>query len=153
MPTQRKARPTIVVVALTMVVLLILGGREPADAHPPMRKQCLHHAAGKARGSYKRFKRLYRACMRRTRQQAWRRRVPLVLKRIRHCESRGNYRAQNPRSTASGAYQFLDSTWGGHGGYARAKNAPPWMQDRKAILTWRAAGTTPWLASQHCWRH
>jgi muramidase (phage lysozyme) len=28
-----------------------------------------------------------------------------------HFESHGNYRAQNPTDTASGAYQFVNTTW------------------------------------------
>lgn len=49
------------------------------------------------------------------------------------------YTVQNPRSTASGAYQFLDSTWrnvsawAGHGGYSRAMHAPDWVQDEVAL--------------------
>jgi hypothetical protein len=48
----------------------------------------------------------------------------------------GLYRAQNPVSTASGAYQFTNGTWrayqlrAGFGSrYARAKDAPPRVQD------------------------
>ncbi len=34
-------------------------------------------------------------------------------------------RTQISSSTASGAYAFLDSSWGGYGGYRRARDAPP----------------------------
>ncbi len=36
---------------------------------------------------------------------------PLWLARIQHCESRGNPRAVNLGSQASGLYQFMPSTW------------------------------------------
>lgn len=83
--------------------------------------------------------------------------VPAVLRRIRGCESgdgpngRPDYTAQNRRSTASGAYQYLDSTWGGHLGYAKARYAPPRIQDWRAIRDYRRVGTTPWAASRGCW--
>ena len=47
-------------------------------------------------------------------------------------ESGGDYTVSVTTSTASGAYGFLDSSWGGYGGYARAKDAPPAVQDAKA---------------------
>lgn len=76
--------------------------------------------------------------------------------RIRSCESGDghgsyNYRAENSRSTASGAWQFLDSTWDGFGGYHHAASAPPVVQDRKARLTFDASGYSPWNASRSCW--
>ena len=47
-----------------------------------------------------------------------------TLAAIKFCESSNNYQAQNPSSTASGAYQFLDTTWQGLSaakGYSKAK--------------------------------
>ena len=68
---------------------------------------------------------------------------------VRAHESGGNYSAENPSSTASGAYQFLDSSWrtlsagAGYGGYGHAASAPPWVQDAVAVYTvnsgWRSA--------------
>lgn len=51
---------------------------------------------------------------------------------IRHLESGGDYQARAAGSSASGAYQFLDSTWAGYGGYQQAWLAPPDVQDAKA---------------------
>lgn len=55
-----------------------------------------------------------------------------VLHTICTVESGCNYKAQNPHSTASGAYQFTDATWARYGGYTHAKDAPPAVQDAKA---------------------
>ncbi len=63
-------------------------------------------------------------------------------------ESGGNWHAQNASSTASGGYQFLDSTWAGYGGYARATHAPPWVQHERFHQTWaNGAGASHWAAS------
>jgi len=63
----------------------------------------------------------------------------------RHESDRGpwphtnGYRAKNPISSASGAYQFLDSTWRnvapkvGGGQYSRAMDAPSHIQDDAAL--------------------
>lgn len=79
---------------------------------------------------------------------------------VRHHESdRGSYPhtrgygAQNPKSTASGAYQFLDSTWhgasarAGYPGYSRAKAAPWWVQDAVALHVYRTGGRSAWNGS------
>lgn len=61
------------------------------------------------------------------------------------CESHGNPTAQNPRSSASGLWQILDSTWAGFGGFARAMFAPVDVQNAKARLLWAGgAGSSHW---------
>ena len=63
------------------------------------------------------------------------------------CESGGNYDAENAVSTASGAYQIIDGTWAGYGGYSHASDAPPAVQDAKAALMWAGgAGASHWAA-------
>ena len=56
-----------------------------------------------------------------------------ILATIRTMESGGDYMAQAIGSSASGAYQFIDASWGGYMGYRRAKDAPPAVQDAKAV--------------------
>jgi hypothetical protein len=79
------------------------------------------------------------------------------VEQVRRCiiryESGGNYRAQNPSSSASGAYQFLTSTWAGFGGYSAAKYAPPSVQDKKFYLLFdNGRGRSHWAAQAgRCW--
>lgn len=62
-------------------------------------------------------------------------------------ESGGNIRAKNPSSSASGKWQFLDSTWQGYGGYPRAMDAPEDVQDGRARQLWGGgSGCSHWSA-------
>lgn len=75
-----------------------------------------------------------------------------IASRIKRCESGGRYDAVNKSgSSASGAYQYLDSSWAGYGGYRRAKDAPAAVQDRKFQEDYARSGTRPWNASRSCW--
>ena len=64
-----------------------------------------------------------------------------------------DWSAQNPNSTASGAFQFLDSTW--HyvtGRTDRAMDAPPEVQIAAFETLWaNGAGASNWDASRSCW--
>jgi len=60
------------------------------------------------------------------------------------------YTAHNARSSASGAYQFLDSTWrnssarAGLAGYASADQAPWYIQDAVALYVYNNGGKSAW---------
>ncbi len=77
----------------------------------------------------------------------------LVCVRAHESDRAGGYTAQNPYSTASGAYQFLDSTWrnvsakAGHPGYSRALLAPWWVQDAVAMWVLNNVGRSPWAGT------
>ena len=67
-----------------------------------------------------------------------------VLARIAQCESGGNPRAVSADGRYFGKYQFSRPTWravGGSGNPARASEAE---QDRRALILYRRAGTSPW---------
>lgn len=55
-----------------------------------------------------------------------------ILATIRYQESRGLYGIGPNRGNASGAYQFIASTWRNYGGYPHAYLAPPHIQDERA---------------------
>jgi hypothetical protein len=64
---------------------------------------------------------------------------------VMQCESRGDIHAENPRSSASGKWQILRSTWSGFMGYPTASSAPEWVQDAKARLIYAGgAGRSAW---------
>lgn len=96
------------------------------------------------------------------------RQFPATMNRIRGCESGdgdrnqkrahpGNYKAENPRSTASGAWQILDGTWQGVGNvpeskkYRHASHAPRSVQDDVAWAIYLDRSTSPWNSSRGCW--
>lgn len=56
----------------------------------------------------------------------------LACVRAHESDTAGGYSAQNPSSSASGAYQILDSTWQNYKGYPTAASAPPHVQDERA---------------------
>lgn len=62
--------------------------------------------------------------------------VEPVLSTIRKVESGNQYDRMNGSAhtgaTASGAYQYTNGTWNNYGGYKRAKDAPPDLQDERA---------------------
>ncbi|MGI8426067.1 MAG: transglycosylase family protein [Actinomycetota bacterium] len=61
------------------------------------------------------------------------------------CESGGSYKSEDPRSTASGRYSFIDGTWNNFGGYSHASDAPPEVQDEKARQVWNGGkGRSHW---------
>lgn len=57
-----------------------------------------------------------------------------ILATIRYLESRGIYTHPPNKGNASGAYQFIGSTWANYAGYAHSYLAPPHIQDERAAL-------------------
>ncbi len=55
-----------------------------------------------------------------------------ILATIRYLESRGDYTLPPNKGRASGAYQFITSTWDNYAGYSEAYLAPPVIQDERA---------------------
>lgn len=72
-----------------------------------------------------------------------------LLMRICRCESGLDPRARNP-SGSSGLAQFLPSTWAITPYRDRWIFSARWNALAAAWLL-RAQGTSPWLASRHCW--
>lgn len=82
---------------------------------------------------------------------------------VQHYESGGDYTAKNPGSTASGAYQFTNSTWKSYAtqagvdtsAYPTAASAPPYLQDKvfqqavtsNGLRDWTCPGCNPALTS------
>jgi hypothetical protein len=64
---------------------------------------------------------------------------------------RDDYRAENPASSASGAFQITRGTWNRFRGYPTAGSAPRRVQDAKALALYADRGTQPWDASRRCW--
>ena len=92
--------------------------------------------------------------------------VPPILEAIAECESGGAWHGQDgdlrgtaPRSSASGRWRFIDSTWsyvwadyiGEPAPTARAKHATPGDQTRAAVALYEREGLAPWYASKGCW--
>ena len=67
-----------------------------------------------------------------------------VLERIARCESGGNPRAVSPDGRYYGKYQFSKATWRSVGGTGNPAKASEAEQDRRALILYRRAGTSPW---------
>ena len=70
------------------------------------------------------------------------------LVEIAWAESKNDYNAKNPHSSASGKYQFLDKTWQSTTGLpGSARDYPASTQDWAAQKLYAAAGDQPWKES------
>ncbi len=68
-----------------------------------------------------------------------------AMARLRQCEAGGRY-DRNSGNGYYGAYQYNLSTWANWGGYRYPHQAPPAVQDAKALETYQRRGWQPWPA-------
>lgn len=154
-------------IAASALIAMLAVTPQVAEAHTITKAQCRTYAAARAvivnptrPGSRRRA---FRVCRRQAKKHWLTHGLPIphLLSLIRACESgrridgRGiagtfSYTAQNPTSTASGAYGYLDSTWAGHRGYLKARLAPRRYQDARALRDFNIS-TSPWASSSTCW--
>lgn len=73
---------------------------------------------------------------------------PVKALRVAKCESGLNPLAKNPSSTATGIYQFLDSTWSS---VNRLRKNGWMMADR--LSTEKNVDNAMWLAKMEGWHH
>jgi len=80
-----------------------------------------------------------------------------LLKKIAFCESSYKADATNPYSTATGTYQFTESTWNeackatGHTDWTLEDRKDPEKATRVAIWYIAKGQIGRWSESQHCW--
>lgn len=79
-----------------------------------------------------------------------------VLERIAACESQNVATAKNPKSTASGRFQFLKGSWEGYGkelwGSTEGKDVFSYEDNTElAEYVYGKYGASPWEASRYCW--
>lgn len=76
---------------------------------------------------------------------------PSLAVRVAECESGVNPEAKNPTSTATGLYQFLESTWRHIGAETKGLDRRN-PEDNLAMFLKHFPGSPGWWAeSQHCW--
>ena len=68
--------------------------------------------------------------------------LAVILDTIRTIESGSDYTIPKNRGGASGAYQYIDSTWNNYQGYTSAHLAPPEIQDARAATDVQAVLAT-----------
>lgn len=64
---------------------------------------------------------------------------------VMQCESRGDPAAKNPRSTASGLFQFLRGWWSGDWGYPAFDPFDPEANIRAGAWLYGQSGWSPWV--------
>ena len=78
-----------------------------------------------------------------------------LLEKIAYCESKNDYGAQNPNSTAYGRYQITEATFASAnkalGGNLDILN--PTDQDLAAQWLIETRGTRPWKSTENCWNN
>lgn len=79
-----------------------------------------------------------------------------LFERIAWCESKNDPRARNGASSASGRFQFLESSWEYYGtelwGSTKGRDVFSYKDNTQlASYVYRKYGTDPWLDSKSCW--